>query len=229
MQHQVKNLLCQDDSPFRSDPHFAFVCWNMIQKQEVSNNMTFRISSASQQCLAKELKEIAPSLTTLADKWEKSVDQKPVSVEEKKVIRTLRHLQTSTKSVRGSAGYKLCRHNEIRSLMKKFCTPALFVTINPHDLTSSIIPILVGIKLEDWSTVSSFERAKVVASQPDAAAIAFDLQIRAFINIILKFKHGPGIFGHCQAYYGMVEAQGRGTLHCHMLVWIAGNPSPRKL
>ncbi|KAG2084532.1 uncharacterized protein F5147DRAFT_748794 [Suillus discolor] len=59
--------------------------------------------------------------------------------------------------------------------------------------------------------MSSFERAK------------------AFLNIILKYKHGPGIFGHCQAYYGMVEAQGRGTLHCHMLLWIAGNPSPQAL
>ncbi|KAJ6579753.1 hypothetical protein B0H10DRAFT_1637725, partial [Mycena sp. CBHHK59/15] len=39
----------------------------------------------------------------------------------------------------------------------------------------------------------------------------------------------PGLFGRCTAYYGMVEAQGRGTLHCHMLVWIAGNPSPQDL
>ncbi|KAF8143075.1 hypothetical protein K438DRAFT_2110948, partial [Mycena galopus ATCC 62051] len=38
-----------------------------------------------------------------------------------------------------------------------------------------------------------------------------------------------GLFGHCSAYYGMVEAQGRGTLHCHMLVWIEDNPSPQEL
>ncbi|KAJ7086496.1 hypothetical protein C8R44DRAFT_650865, partial [Mycena epipterygia] len=36
-------------------------------------------------------------------------------------------------------------------------------------------------------------------------------------------------FGRCSAYYGMVEAQGRGTLHCHMLVWIEGNPTPQNL
>ncbi|KAG1848991.1 hypothetical protein F4604DRAFT_1883848 [Suillus subluteus] len=42
-------------------------------------------------------------------------------------------------------------------------------------------------------------------------------------------KHGPGVFGHCEAYYGTVETQGRGTLHCHMLLWIAGNPSPQEL
>ena len=38
-----------------------------------------------------------------------------------------------------------------------------------------------------------------------------------------------GLFGHCSAYYAMVEAQGRGTLHCHMLVWLEENPSPQQL
>jgi hypothetical protein len=71
--------------------------------------------------------------------------------------------------------------------------------------------------------------AKLVASHLDAAAVAFDLQIQAFISIILRYKHGPGIFGHCKVYYGMVEAQGRGTLHCHFLIWIKGNPSPQDL
>lgn len=103
------------------------------------------------------------------------------------------------------------------------------MTINPHDLTSSVIPVLVGIDLDEWFVMSPFERAKIVAERPDAAAIVFDLQIRAFLDIIIKFKHGPGVFGHCHAYYGTVEAQGRGTLHCHMLLWITGNPSPQEL
>ncbi|KAG2744810.1 hypothetical protein P692DRAFT_201841410 [Suillus brevipes Sb2] len=204
MKAQVRNLLRQDDSPFRHDPHFAFICWNMIQKREISTNTTFRISSSLQRNLANELRDIAPSLTTLANKWNNSVDEKPCTTQEKRAARILRRLQASTKSLRGSVGYKLCRRNEIR-------TPALFVTLNPHDLTSSI-------EADIWSVMSAFERSKMIASRPDAAAIAFDLQIRAFIDIILKYKHGPGVFGHCKAYYGMVEAQGRGTLHCHMLL-----------
>ncbi|KAF8190980.1 hypothetical protein K438DRAFT_1471800, partial [Mycena galopus ATCC 62051] len=31
-----------------------------------------------------------------------------------------------------------------------------------------------------------------------------------------------GILGIVDGYYGCVEAQGRGTLHCHMLVWVKG-------
>ncbi|KAJ7119794.1 hypothetical protein C8R44DRAFT_539000, partial [Mycena epipterygia] len=56
--------------------------------------------------------------------------------------------------------------------------------------------------------------------------------ITSFIQIILKCRSSgddSGLFGDCTGYYGMVEAQGRGTLHCHMLVWLAGNPSPQDL
>jgi hypothetical protein len=38
MEAQIKNLLRQDSSPFVKDPNFAFICWNMIQKKEVSTN-----------------------------------------------------------------------------------------------------------------------------------------------------------------------------------------------
>ncbi|KAJ7369210.1 hypothetical protein DFH08DRAFT_678035, partial [Mycena albidolilacea] len=38
-----------------------------------------------------------------------------------------------------------------------------------------------------------------------------------------------GLFGRCNPYYTMVEAQGRGTQHCHMLVWIEGNLPPQAL
>ncbi|KAG1839206.1 hypothetical protein DFJ58DRAFT_718576 [Suillus subalutaceus] len=183
MEAQLKNLLLQDDSPFMQDPNFAFICWNMMQKREVSTNTSFRI--------AADLRDIGPSLTSLAEKWTHSTNAKPSTKEEKKAAKILRR----------STGYKLCWRNEIRSLMKKFSTPV------------SLIP--------EWSTMRSFARAKVIASRPDATAIAFDLQMQSFIDIILRYKHGPGILGHCKAYYGMVEAQSRGTLHC--------NPSPSDL
>jgi hypothetical protein len=170
---QVKNLLRQDDSPFRKDPNFAFICWNMIQKKEVSSNTTFQISSALQRNLAEELTIIAPSLTTLAEKWTHSPTAKPSTTQEKQAAQILRWLHASTKSLKGSAGYKLCRRNEIRALMKRFGTPAFFVTVNPHDLMSSMIPVMTEIDDAEWASMSSFARAKVIASRPDATAIAF--------------------------------------------------------
>jgi hypothetical protein len=54
--------------------------------------------------------------------------------------------------------------------------------------------------------------------------------MKGFINVVLQYgDEAGGLFGHCKAYYSMVEAQGRGTLHCHMLIWLDGNPSPQEL
>ncbi|KAF8340221.1 hypothetical protein F5887DRAFT_1062648 [Amanita rubescens] len=38
-----------------------------------------------------------------------------------------------------------------------------------------------------------------------------------------------GLFGYTKAFYGCVEAQGRGTLHCHMLVWLEGALNPNEI
>ncbi|KAJ7257460.1 hypothetical protein C8J57DRAFT_960508, partial [Mycena rebaudengoi] len=58
--------------------------------------------------------------------------------------------------------------------------------------------------------------------------------MKAFISALLG--HDPrgenlegGILGVVKAYYGCVEAQGRGTLHCHMLVWVEGGLNPNEI
>lgn len=77
--------------------------------------------------------------------------------------------------------------------------------------------------------MSAHQRAVFVAQHPDAAARAFDAQIKAFLHTIVRYRRGTGLFGRCKAYYGMVEVQGRGTLHCHMLLWLGGSPNPQLL
>ena len=37
------------------------------------------------------------------------------------------------------------------------------------------------------------------------------------------------MLGHVKAYIGLVETQGRGTLHLHMLIWLAGAPAAERL
>ncbi len=40
-----------------------------------------------------------------------------------------------------------------------------------------------------------------------------------------QVKSGAGVFGRVRAYFGAVEAQGRGSLHLHMLLWLANVPT----
>ncbi|KAJ7717464.1 hypothetical protein B0H16DRAFT_1232779, partial [Mycena metata] len=59
--------------------------------------------------------------------------------------------------------------------------------------------------------------------------------LKAFIKTILgcdpdaENPEEGGILGVVKAYYGTVEAQGRGSLHCHMMVWVAGGLNPNEI
>ncbi|KAK0452778.1 uncharacterized protein EV420DRAFT_1246074, partial [Desarmillaria tabescens] len=58
--------------------------------------------------------------------------------------------------------------------------------------------------------------------------------MKAFIKCILgyspdEFHLKEGVLGITKAYYGCVEVQGHGTLHCHMLVWLVGGLDPNEI
>ncbi|KAJ7167184.1 hypothetical protein C8R43DRAFT_817994, partial [Mycena crocata] len=58
--------------------------------------------------------------------------------------------------------------------------------------------------------------------------------MKAFIKALLvhdseNADSEGGIFGKVSAYYGTVEAQGRGSLHCHMMVWLDGSLNPNEI
>lgn len=40
----------------------------------------------------------------------------------------------------------------------------------------------------------------------------------------MQVRSIPGVLGLISAYYGVVESQGRGTLHIHLLLWLADTP-----
>ncbi|KAF8136457.1 hypothetical protein EV363DRAFT_1119758, partial [Boletus edulis] len=147
---QVKCMLRQYRSPFARDALFPFVCWNIIQKHTISRQSLFSVKSSNHQEIATQLDELRPHLTSLAVKWTKNPNARAESSDEKRVLGVLQHLQLLTKNLKGSPGYKLCRRNEIRSLIRKLSTPALFVTLNPHDLSSVLIGVLGGMTDVEW-------------------------------------------------------------------------------
>lgn len=69
------------------------------------------------------------------------------------------------------------------------------------------------------------EQSILVAKNPFVAAQFFNIYLKAFLKIIIDYNvsnssHLPGVLGPVSTYYGCVEAQGHGTLHCHMMVWL---------
>ncbi|EGO28292.1 hypothetical protein SERLADRAFT_405892 [Serpula lacrymans var. lacrymans S7.9] len=86
-----------------------------------------------------------------------------------------------------------------------------------------------GLTPKQWANMTAFECGVFVSNNPGSAAIFFDTLIKAFLTIVVRYGCGAGLFGTCLAHYGMVEAQGRGSLHCHMLLWLKGNLAPQDL
>lgn len=228
-ERQLRNLLLQHKSPFKDDANFAFVCWNIIQKSDIRRKSCFSLKKNSSRNIAEQMRLLSPIFERLADKWERDIFARPEGDEERAAINLLNSLKMVNRELKGSLGYKLSRRNEVRALIKKFSTPALFITLNPHDISHPLLGIIGGFTVLEWQTMTAFQRSCFVAKHPAVAAKFFDAMINSFVSIVLKPGHYDGYFGNCKAYYGMVEAQGRGTLHCHMLIWLEGNPSPKEL
>lgn len=109
--------------------------------------------------------------------------------------------------------------------------PTFYLTLNPADVYNPILKFLAGnnIDLDNLlpANVPKWdEQAVVVAKNPAVASQFFNLYMTKFCEILLGYSSREdlkeGVLGHVSAYYGCVKAQGRGSLHCHMLVWIDG-------
>ena len=77
---------------------------------------------------------------------------------------------------------------------------------------------------------SSNEQNLLVSRNPVAAARFFDFMIRMFIKHVLGVgTEHTGLYGDTSGYYGIVEQQGRLTLHLHMVLWIRNALSPQEI
>lgn len=103
----------------------------------------------------------------------------------------------------------------------------------------TIVKFLAGsqINLDNLpsSDVPQFrEQALLVANHPTVAAKIFNLYMKAFYKTLLGFDPKQenltgGVLGVVKGFYGCVEAQGRGTLHCHVLIWVEGGLNPNEI
>ena len=236
MEEQLKYLLELDDSPFERDPDFAFVYYNILQKKAVCDSVRFRVKVADQARVIRDLLSInKDELEHIIGRFKSNSNYEPETPEQRQMVDLVNKVGTMLHDLPGTAGYKMKMRNEIQSLVNMRGTPAFFITLNPSDVNHPLVRLLSGDnirleQLEEGQALSDWDRMLLVARNPGACAKFFHTMISSFINIVLRYgKQTNGLFGKCTAYYGTVEAQGRGTLHCHMLIWLEGHPSPQEM
>ena len=104
--HQLHNLLLQDDSRFASDPNFAYVCWNVLQRKDLNTSLSFRVPAQERVDLGQTLYEIAPALTDMMRIWQSDPWVKSRTELQKLAIYILNRLQGVSHHVKGTTGYK---------------------------------------------------------------------------------------------------------------------------
>lgn len=120
--------------------------------------------------------------------------------------------------------------------MIQYGCPSFYITINPADIYNLVVKFMGGSQFDLDNMQTSdlpqyWEQSKLIACNPVVGATFFDTYFRAFLACTLGWDEHARIgrnsmLGNVQAFYGCVEAQGRGSLHCHMLVWLHGGMNP---
>ena len=115
--------------------------------------------------------------------------------------------------------------------------PTIWMTINPSDVNNPIAQLFAGENVHTlqgvmYCTSDAARRARVIADDPFAAAKFFHFLIDVILQTLFQIRVGSqsietrmGVLGRVSAYFGLVESQGRGTLHLHLLLWLCDTPA----
>ncbi|KIO05456.1 hypothetical protein M404DRAFT_54843, partial [Pisolithus tinctorius Marx 270] len=146
------------------------------------------------------------------------------------------HLYATASRVQGSDHSRYQLRSQIWATSIMFNPPSLWITINPCDLHDPVAQVFAGehINMDNFlaSTGPSKEKhAANIAGDPYVAAKFFHFMIKTIIQTLFGVTATPysvhsqkGIFGLVRAYFGVIESQGWGSLHLHMLLWLKHSP-----
>ncbi len=120
--------------------------------------------------------------------------------------------------------------------------PMIWITINLVDTQDPIAQIFAGVEIDldkfcDTAGPDNNERATNIAEDLFSSAKYFHFIVKCVLEILFgitkkssgRIDRKKGVFGKVQSYVGTVKAQGRGTLHLHMLLWLKDAPSATEM
>lgn len=221
-----------EDKRFCLDFHFIFQVFGVLQKRSLCAAATLQISKSTFQRYEAQISHLTSSDFETAAEEERS--HRPFSnVVMQAMRRTISFVRANVMGTDES-------RTKIRSYIWGMCIkknpPSIWLTINPADTQDPVAQVLTGKDIDldhfiaqDYSLLDSS-----VTNDPHASASFFHLMINAILQHLLGIRRTThnhpceietGVLGDINGYIGTVEAQGRGTLHLHMIVWLKGSPT----
>ena len=175
---------------------------------------------------------------TLRDLQEAQVDENAHRLITNERVQCLRHhLYATSSHVMASGKMRASYCSQIWGTCLWLRPPSIWMTINPMDYEDPIVQIFAGenIDMDSFMNLmgpSPSSRAKNMADDPYASASFFNFIIRTMLETLFGFTSSKrqnesqlGVLGYVNGYFGVIEAQGRGSLHVHMLIWLKNAPN----
>ena len=226
----VKWALEYHDRRFRNHLQFMFQAFSILQKRQIAWSTSPQITWKDFMAQENAIRALKPSDFLDAAKEE----ARNIPFTNCTIQQLRKHVSTIRAKVMGTDESHMKIRSQIWSTTAMFGPPSLWITVNPLDTNDPIAQVFAGCDIDLDNFMNSDGPcqdtcAATIASDPYAASEFFHFIIQAVLEELMGIQgHSPykssieckpGIFGRISHYIGTVEAQGRGTLHFHMVVW----------
>lgn len=232
-QEYIRWTLQYHDKRFRTHHSFPFVAFSIQQKQSALLSARIHMRRADFEADSDLLAEL-----NLRDLQEAQVDEeKHRPIQNERVQRLRHHLFATSSHIMASGKMRASYRSQIWGTCLWLRPPSLWLTINPIDYEDPIAQVLAGENIDmdcfmDVIGPDASKRGRNMAKDPFASAAFFNFIVRTTLETLFgihaskrQVESRMGILGHVNGYFGVVEAQGRGSLHVHMLLWLKHAPN----
>ena len=223
------------DRRFRKHLHFVFQVFGVIQKRQVCRSACLQLKRSS-----FAANEALLSRLSVADLKKASGEETRRVCFSNPGVQSLRSQLSAVRAkVQGTDESRTSIRAQIWSTTLLKNPPSIWLTINPADTHDPVAQVFTGseIDMDHFNQTDGPDatgRASNVAGDPYAAAKFFHFTIKLILETLMgitmddkktRIHREDGILGRVSAYIGTVEAQGRGTLHLHMVLWLESAPT----
>lgn len=225
------------DRRFRVHHSFPFVAFGIEQKRAA-------LYSAKLQMKRKDFEADTFSIASLTVQDLQDAEKEeslniPISDPRVKALR--KHVFAASGRVMGSNSSRASYRGQIWGGILWLRPPTLWITINPSDLHDPVAQVFAGEEINMDQFVAhlgpdSNKRARNLAKDPYAATKYFHFIIKTLLETMYGIKvlqnrvvSNMGVLGRLSGYFGVIEAQGRGSLHVHMFLWLKNAPNGHEM
>ena len=124
-------------------------------------------------------------------------------------------------SLPGTPSYFRRKLNEVRAMKNKFGMADVVVTLTQDDATETRWPEFDEMETLESIYVNEAPGAATFRDMPVEAARLFHDRFWAWFKYFVLDKNGPQIYCNVVAWVVRFESQFRGSLHSHILLWLA--------